>query len=54
MWAQKGTTVSDLTNGRFRVPVPLLYVEEDFPMRERRPNRPKRTRRMLRKVRAWR
>lgn len=47
--------MSDLTNGRWNVPIPLVYVDEPtMAPRERRPNRPLRPVRMMRKVRDWR
>lgn len=47
--------MSALTNGRYSVPVPMLYIDEpDLAPRERRPNRRAIPVRMMRKVRDWR
>jgi hypothetical protein len=45
--------MSNLTNGRYSVPVPLVYIDEPAPriVRVRHANRPMR---IVRKVRGWR
>jgi hypothetical protein len=50
--AQKGLIVSDLTNGRYRVPVPLVYIDE--PVRIVRVRNANRRASIIRRVRGWR